>query len=523
MRRFLALATAIGAFSAASVAQTPTPLTLKQVTFDADINRAVLIVPDPTDSSNLYVVEQKRHDIRHVSYDAATDTYTLTPTVFLDLTGKVNSAGNEQGLLGMCFHPDYETNGYFYVNYTSQVGGQDTVVERYTALSPTQADPNSDVLILGPINQPQSNHNGGMIEFGPDGKLYVATGDGGNFNDTGSGHVSGGNSQSGANLLGKLLRINDDGTIPADNPAFTNPALAGFQPEIFHYGLRNPWRFSFDSETGDIWIGDVGQNVLEEIDFIPAGTPGGLNFGWRCKEGFNNTGLSGCNPSDPSLVDPVLDYNHAQGRCSVTGGYVYRGIEIPDLVGKYFYADYCGDQVYTVDGPDASTETAVGNQIEANAGVLLNSITSFGQDNEGRVFIVEQDGDIWRIENATAFRGRGFSKTGTNGDPVLWGIGDLTAGSAGELNLRNANNSALAALFVSLTENPTSFKGGTLIAVPPLFTINLTTSPSGELFLPFVWPAGVPSGTELYFQYAIQDGGATQSVALSNGLQAVAP
>ncbi len=236
----------------------------------------------------------------------------LLATPFLDITDRVGSRGNEQGLLGIALHPNFKSNGYFYVNYTDLNGN--TVIARFTVSSnPDQADQNSEKILLH-VQQPYPNHNGGSMVFGPDGYLYMGLGDGGSEGDP---LLIGQNLNT---LLGKLLRIDvnhgDPYSIPADNPF----AKGGGLPEIWVYGLRNPWRFSFDRATGDLYIGDVGQDLYEEIDYLPAGSPGGANFGWSYREGFHP--YKGTPPSGLKLVDPVWEYSHAEGGCAVTGGFV---------------------------------------------------------------------------------------------------------------------------------------------------------------------------------------------------------
>ena len=275
----------------------------------------------------------------------------VLPTPLLDIDPLVGSDGSEQGLLGLAFHPHYATTGYFYVDYTDNNG--DTVIARYhvSANDPNIADPNS-ALILLVIDQPYANHNGGQLAFGPDGYLYIGLGDGGSEGDPGN------RGQDTTQLLGKILRIDvnnrvglppDCGsgsnyTIPADNPLADG--RGGNCDEIWQTGLRNPWRFSFDRATGDMYIGDVGQNFWEEIDYTPAGNPGGQNFGWRCFEGNHPFNTQGCGPSR-NYVFPILEYSHTvNGVCAVTGGYVYHGSALPRYVGAYFYGDYCGGQIW---------------------------------------------------------------------------------------------------------------------------------------------------------------------------------
>ncbi len=303
----------------------------------------------------------------------------LEPNPFLDISDRIRSGG-ERGLLGVAFHPDYASNGYFYVNYSSDgttcnAEYDDTVISRFTASAgnPDQADPASEVCILT-VAQPYSNHNGGQMAFGPDGYLYIGFGDGGSGGDPLN------NGQDRSTLLGSILRIDVDGgspyAIPADNPFV---GQAGIRPEIWAWGLRNPWRFSFDRQTGDLWIGDVGQGEWEEIDFQPAGSAGGENYGWACREGAHTyDNRTGC-PA-PDMVDPVIEYPHG-AECSVTGGYRYRGSSYPDIKGVYFFGDYCSGVIWgaTASGNSWLVETA------HNGGFGL---TTFGEDEHGEIYVI---------------------------------------------------------------------------------------------------------------------------------------
>ena len=307
------------------------------------------------------------------------DGAQVLSTPFLDLTPKV-SAGGERGLLGLAFHPRFRVNGFFYVNYTDLNG--DTVIARYrVSANPSLADPASEVMLLN-IAQPFANHNGGPLAFGPDDFLYIALGDGGSGGDPLD------HAQNLSTLLGKLLRIDvDTGSpfgIPPTNPLVGTPTVRG---EIWAYGLRNPWRFSFDRLTGDLFIGDVGQNQREEISFQNASSPGGENYGWRLMEGslcFNPP--TGCN--DGTLTLPTIEYDHNAGDCSVTGGFRYRGSRFPALQGTYLYADFCTGRVWGA-RPDG-TGTWVST-------LLLDTdfnITTFGEDEEGELYLTDFAGGI---------------------------------------------------------------------------------------------------------------------------------
>ncbi|HSQ26812.1 MAG TPA: PQQ-dependent sugar dehydrogenase [Anaerolineales bacterium] len=301
---------------------------------------------------------------------------------FLDIQDRVGSQGFEQGLLGLAFHPLYADNGLFYVNYTDLKGN--TVIARFSVDSgnPNRADPATEKSLLM-VSQPYANHNGGMLAFGPDGYLYIGLGDGGSAGDPQ------GNGQSLNSLLGKILRLDiDEGDpydIPGDNPFQDGQAL----PEIWAYGLRNPWRFSFDFITGNIFIADVGQNQWEEINYLPASATAGVNFGWNIYEAsmpFNNQV-----PEPATLVFPVFEYDHTQG-CSVTGGVVYRGNLISELSGVYLFGDFCSGNVW---GLVRDSQNAwQGEILFENQG----GITSFGVDEQGEVYLLLLSGQVNRLE-----------------------------------------------------------------------------------------------------------------------------
>jgi glucose/arabinose dehydrogenase len=300
---------------------------------------------------------------------------------FLDITDRITSGG-EQGLLGLAFHPDYENNGRFFVNYTDTNG--DTVVAEYRRVNPMTADPSSEAVLLR-IDQPYPNHNGGALEFGPDGYLYIATGDGGSGGDP---HDNG---QSLSTLLGKTLRIDVDKTsggrpygIPQDNPFSDRPEA---RPEIWAYGLRNPWRFSFD-RTG-IWIADVGQGEWEEVNRMPT-DEGGLNYGWNIMEGEScYEPPNGC--SADGLVLPIATYSHDFG-CSVTGGHVYRGPRFPEMVGAYLFGDYCSGYIWGLRSGARSPQRPI-RLLESG-----HSISSFGLTRNGEILMTDiSSGELLRV------------------------------------------------------------------------------------------------------------------------------
>lgn len=326
-------------------------------------------------SGRLFVIEQQ-------GFIRIIENGQLLETPFLEITDRTR-AGGERGLLGLAFHPDYESNGLFYVNFTDQQG--DTVVAQYSvSADPNVADSSSEQVLLT-IEQPEGNHNGGDLAFGPDGYLYIATGDGGGGGDR---HGEIGNGQDLTTLLGKLLRI-DAGqgsyTVPNSNPFVDNPDA---EDEIWAYGLRNPWRFSFDRDTGDLYMGDVGQNAYEEINFQVAASEGGENYGWRITEGFH------CfNPRDncdeTGLTEPVLEYAHDLGS-SVTGGYVYRGAALPELVGTYLYGDFGSGRVWQAKQENGGWT----NDLLMDTGF---NISSFGEDEAGELYLVDIGGSVHRL------------------------------------------------------------------------------------------------------------------------------
>ena len=335
----------------------------------------------PDDTSGLIFVTEQRGII--YSFSAGSPQQA---DIFLDITDRVNRGGNEEGLLGLVFDPDYQENGYFYVYY-SAADPTRSVLSRFSLDQENTdvADPESEVIIIE-IPQPYSNHNAGQLAFGPDGYLYIALGDGGSAGDPL------GNGQNLGTLLGSILRIDVSGLsapwdyeIPADNPFV---GTEGAREEIWAFGLRNPWRFSFDSETGLLWAGDVGQSSWEEIDIIAKGA----NYGWNIMEGSHcYSPATGCNQSGLTL--PVVEYDHSQG-CSVTGGYVYRGDQIPSLQGYYIYGDYCSGNIWAL---------AYNGSVVTENILLVDSelsITTFGEDLAGNLYILDRQGGIYTLVQA---------------------------------------------------------------------------------------------------------------------------
>jgi hypothetical protein len=410
--------------------------------------RPLLVTSPPGDRDRLFIVEQNGFVRIHHRGDA-----TGTWSTFLDITDRVQAAAtyNEMGLLGLAFDTDYDTSGFFYVNYTEGPinGPWDTVVSRFSrsATDPNLADPDSEQRLLT-FAQPQTNHNGGQLQFGADGFLYVSTGDGGSAGDP---HGTCGNGQNRSVLLGKMLRLDVRGRDPLSQPPDCGGAGAGYRipasnpfanvgagvcGEIWLYGLRNPWRSAFDSLTGDLYVADVGQDCWEEVNVLPQATQAGSNMGWRSMEGTHcyAAGSGSCNPApvvcsgvptcgDPSLVLPLLEYDHSQG-CSITGGPLYRGCQMPDWQGTYFYGDFCSGFLRSFRYSGGTLLDEIDRTADLDPGhTLTNSLTSFGTDAQGEMYIVDRDGTVLRV--GPRFVDLEVSAAG-DADPLLLG----TAGAA---------------------------------------------------------------------------------------------
>jgi glucose/arabinose dehydrogenase len=355
----------------------PTKASFKLVEVATGLNGGPLGLVDPDDGSQrLFIVQKSGVVLIYVDKQ-------VIETPFLDISG-LTSQSSEQGLLGLDFHPDFKNNGQFYVDYTDVNG--DTVVARYRVSGddPNVADPNSAEQLLF-VDQPFPNHNGGGVMFGPDGYLYVSFGDGGSQGDPN------GNGQNISEVLGSIIRIDVDNTegdkpyaIPDDNPFVDDPNAA---PEIWDFGLRNPWRFSWDRETGELYIADVGGGVYEEINVEPADS-GGNNYGWVIMEGPECYEGSGC--STDGLTLPVAQYTHDFG-CSVTGGYVYRGDDQESLIGLYFFADYCSGLMWALGKNDAG-EWIMSDPIETGL-----AISSFGEDRNSEIYATDLNGGLYRL------------------------------------------------------------------------------------------------------------------------------
>ncbi len=362
---------------------TVTPLISRSANYELELTADKFLQPlylthAADGSERLFVVEQG--GVIWIVHDGKKHT-----PPFIDLSGQVGCCAPEQGLLGLAFHPNYSRNGYFFVHYSNRNG--DTIVQRFVVSDdPNRAEPSSASIVLT-HSQPYRNHNGGQISFGPDGYLYVGLGDGG---------LAGDPRDNGQNLLtwlGAILRVDVDNrqgyAVPPDNPFLSNDAAA---TEIWIYGLRNPWRFSFDRLTGDLYIGDVGQNDWEEIDFQAADSSGAENYGWSVMEG-DHCYQMGCDSE--AYEAPITEYHHSDGGCSVTGGYVYRGENLKGLQGVYVYGDYCSGLIWKL------VQTAPG---EWTSSLLIESglrISSFGEDESGEVYVVDHGGGIFQLKHAS--------------------------------------------------------------------------------------------------------------------------
>jgi len=495
--------------------------TLRTTLVRNGFTQPLYVTSPPGDTHRLFVVEHA--GVIKIIKDGA-----LLPTAFMNIdsiVGGGQTSSDERGLLGLAFHPDFATNRKFYVDYTDNSGS--TMLREYLAdsVNPDIADMASFTTLLGPIIDPQSNHNGGCLQFGPDGFLYLGLGDGGNANDTGSGHAVGGNGQSLATYWGKMLRID-----VANAPTYVaagNPFAASAFPLIWSYGWRNPWRFSFDRLTGDLYVADVGQGAREEVDFQPAASVGGENYGWKCMEGMLCSGLGGCVCGDPSLVPPIQDYTHAQG-CSITGGFVYRGSGIPSFQGHYIYADYCSGKIwsFSYNGTTVSNFTDRTAQLDPPGALALQTITSFGQDANGELYICDfNGGEVFRIDGEcappTSYCTAAPNSNGPGAFMSFAGDGSIsqnnlvlfTSGAPITVNGFYFYGTAQANV---PTYNGIRCVGGTIKRLPVVHTNDF--GDADYAFDAQAPSAGVTAGSTWYFQLFYRDPGVGAGLNYSDGL-----
>lgn len=491
------------------------------------LSKPLAVTAPAGDPTRLFVVEQTGL-IRVIHHGA------LLATPFLDVTNVMTAPVGEQGLFGLAFHPAYASNGRFFVFYT-RVGDKSGVLAEYGVSSnPNVALTTGRVVMVTPPAT-SGDHQGGCLQFGLDGKLLIATGDGGS-NAPGDPECD---AQNGLSLLGKMLRIDVDGAlpyaIPSDNPFVGNPA---FRPEIWAYGLRHPWRYSVDRATGDLYIGDVGQASSEEINFAPFGQSA-LNFGWNVMEGNACTGYAACSGAPPcndvALTEPVMEFPHTLGRCAVIGGHVYRGCRIPSLDGAYFFADYCSRKIYSFEmsGGAATNFVERTAQLAPASGGPISQITAFGEDANGELYICDRVGKLWQIVPVDDCSRSTYGASNPNSTGVAAQIGSSGTASicAGDLLITASNipaNKTCLPFFSDVQFNPcvpfgngTRCVGGVVRRLPAM-----VSSATGTLAISF--DAAMTSQFQItesdtrYFQIWFRDPTAGGSLTnTTNGLEVV--
>ena len=496
----------------------PAQTALTAVRVARGLQNPIYVGAPPGDDRRVFFAEQYTGRIR-ILRDGA-----LLATPFLDIGSRIKVFGSETGLLGLAFHPSYASNGYFYVNYTRVSDGA-TIVERFRVSTSNAdlADAASGNIGLGPVAQPFDNHNAGCMAFGPDGYLYIAMGDGGSGGDPFC------HGQNLGSLLAKMLRVDVDQGVPFVAPT-SNPFVgqAGALPEIWALGLRNPWRFSFDRETGDLYLGDVGQDWREEIDFQPAASGGGENYGWSVMEGtqcYFPSCPTGTPPCGAPIYQPAIHEYLTSSGCSVIGGYVYRGCALPDLRGAYFFGDFCSKQVWSFryDATQGLRDFR-DRTLELFSAVSRQSISTFGEDGEGELYVVDYwAGDAYKIVAAAGEPAvdLGYGKRGSSGEiPDFRVCGRLEFGLSADFTLRRAPPSAPAVLLIATTSNPTPIFNGTLVPLPAIATLQLSTDATGRARFPV---AGGIGPLVLYCQYLCLDVGLPESIGFSNALRVTFP
>lgn len=493
----------------------PAQLTLTTQRVATGLSRPIGIAAPVGDYARVFILEQTGR-IKILSGGA------VLPTPFLDIVPLVNtsSGGSERGLLGFAFHPRFLVNGYFFVSYTRIADGASMIVRYQASANPDVANPASATPVLGPIAQPFTNHNGGCLQFGPDGYLYASFGDGGSAGDPNC------RAQDRGDLLGKILRLDVDhlpNIVPPTNPFV---GVTGARGEVWHYGLRNPFRFSFDRATGDMYIGDVGQNAMEEISFQPGGHPGGLNYGWKIMEGTNCYSTAACS-SPPFCNSPLLTlpiYAYAGTPLTVIGGCVYRGCAIPALRGTYFFADYITGQIssFVYNGVTVAQLTNRTAELTVS-GQTMTGITSFGEDACGEIYLCSLNGNsVHKIvpRAGTPMTDLGFAEMLSNGLPPRLGFCGAFAPTT-ELVLENCPGISLAALVLSGQNNPTVVPDvGLVVPYPPdVISGVIVTDAGGRYSTPI--PSFGP--WTVHCQWVVLDPANIGPFVLSNAVRLVMP
>lgn len=476
------------------IAQAGRALDLDLAVVASGLHDPVYATQAPGDDSRIYIVERAGRIL-------LVKDGVLQETPFLDLGTEVDADGGEQGLLGLAFPSDYATTGRFFIDYTSNTGAA-VPPTRICRVQRNQSNPDIadffSLTILLQITQPYSNHNGGMITFGPDGYLYIAMGDGGSGNDPDR------NGQNKNALLGKLLRIDTveggegAGTggntydIPPSNPF----AAGGGAPEIWAYGLRNPWRFSFDRQTGDLWIGDVGQNAQEEIDFQAAGAAGGQNYGWgvfegtRCNTNYTGTTQQTCDDLAPSVTFPLYTLGNPVFANAIIGGYVYRGSAIPAMQGLYFYSDAGKSFIKTLERVGDTVQNVTDRRDDLDPTGLIQNIVSFGEDNHGELFVIDISGSVFKIvdkDAATEGEGEGEGEGSAEGEGEGEGEGETVHHSADQNSDGKLNLSELLRVIQFYNSHGLYCDAGTEDGYAPGAGANQTCAPHSSDYNPQDW------------------------------------
>jgi len=480
------------------------------------------VASPPGDTSRLVVIQQNGV-ILLIKDDV------LLPTPFLDISSLIPQEAFN-GLLGIAFHPDYDTNGFFYLHHSTGPDPSDRMtIARYTVSGdPDIADPLSreEILVL-PYPGAPGHHLGGWIGFGPDGMLYIPLGDG---QTTGFETAGGARSQDLASPWGKTLRIDVDGddypgdddrdfAIPPDNPFV---GLGG-EEAVWNLGLRQPYRADFDSETGDFWLTDVGWQSREEVEFIPVESPGGENFGWNCSEGTGCFTNLNCSCTLTSITYPYFEYDHSQG-CSIIGGALYRGTVLDNFQGRFFFADWCTNRIWSIREQAGSTAGLVEHTAELAPDVGdFTSILSIAKDGAGEIYITDID-TVYKIVK-DPWQNLGGGTSGSSGLVIAQGEGPLTAGSLNPVSLQNAPPNALLLVWIALNPGPefSALAGGTVHAFPFSNQLLFFADAAGQFSAATPWPAGVPSETNIWFQFFVDDPGVIWQITMSNGLLATTP